>query len=213
MASGMPVLISYANYGPWMSKGYIQSYGRRLIDSGAYSEFNSGKKVDLDAYVEWAEQQERVDAYAGLDDISGDWRRSLRNYEKGGFPTWHETDPPELLPDLLGIARSRGMWIGVGLVPPRENKEHIVRGALEQIPPGFHVHGWALRRYRHLARFDSLDSTNWWRDAFKLKTLPETQHLTYAECLEIIVKRYQRETPSEAAPLAEPHLFSEIAAA
>ena len=33
----------------------------------------------------------------------------------GGFPTIHDTDPEELLPDLIDIARERGGWIGVGV--------------------------------------------------------------------------------------------------
>jgi hypothetical protein len=64
---------------------------------------------------------------------------------------------------------------------------------LARIPPDIHVHGWALRLYRDQRRIDSVDSTNWWRDAMKLRTLPDTKHLTYGECLEVIIKRYQRE--------------------
>ena len=60
------------------------------------------------------------------------------------------------------------------------------------MPDDLHVHGWALRAYTHIRRLDSVDSTNWWRDAMDLRTLPALAHLTYGECLEIIVKRYQR---------------------
>ena len=54
-----------------------------------------------------------------------------------------------------------------------------------------HIHGGALRQYSDLAGGDSMDSTNWWRDGFQIKNL--LPYLTYGECLEIIVKRYQRE--------------------
>ena len=193
--SGMPVLLSYSCYSDWLDKGYQQSFSRILIDSGAYSEFNSGVKVDVCAYVDWAARWTgHADAIAGVDDIKGDWRKSLRNYEMfpHGFPTFHETDPPELLADLIALAQSRKQWLGIGLMPPREGKEDWVRNALSQIPEGIHVHGWAMRRYTHVRRFDSVDSTNWWRDAMKLKTIPDLAHLTYGECLEIVVKRYQR---------------------
>lgn len=214
--AGMPVLLSYAVAGKcdWIHKGYQQSFSRILIDSGAYSEFASGKPIDLGAYAEWAAMWEgQADAIAGLDSIKGDWRKSLANYEAFplGFPTFHETDPPELLDDLIPMARERGKWLGFGLLPPREGKERFVRETLDRIPDDLHVHGWALGKYTHIRRLDSFDSTNWWRDAMKLKTLPDTSHLTYGECLEIVVKRYQRwtRTVRDAEPVMP--LFSENA--
>ena len=198
--AGMPVLLSCAIYAPWMDK-YQASFGRVLIDSGAYSELNSGKVVDLDRYVDFIARWEgRADAIAGLDDIRGDWRRSLRNYERGGFPTFHDTDPDELLPDLIDIARERGGWIGLGVLPPRQGKRDWLQRTLERIPDDLHVHGWALRLYRDEPRLDSVDSTSWWRKGFDLCAGNQTNHLTYAECLEIIVKRYQRERRKLRAP-------------
>ena len=185
----MPVLMSYALYAPWMDD-YMPSYDRVLVDSGAYSEMNSGKRIDLPAYCEWAGSLRGIDAWAGLDDINGDWRRSLRNYEQGGFPTMHDTDPDGLLDDLLPIAEERGWWLGIGLKPPRQGKERWVRETLERIPPHIHVHGWALRAYTHLSRLDSVDSTNWFRDSWKVQN--ELPWLTPGECLDIVVKRYKR---------------------
>lgn len=209
--AGMPVLLSFTVWSEWMGKGYQESFSRILIDSGAYSEFASGIKVDGEAYRGWSEQWVgHADAIAGLDDIKGDWRRSLRNYERyGGFPTFHESDPPELLDDLVPLARERGRWLGLGLLPPREGKETWVREACERIPADLHVHGWALRRYTHVRRLDSVDSTNWWRDAMKLRTMTELEHLTYGECLEIMVKRYQRWTRTIRDVPKERGLFDE----
>lgn len=185
----MPVLISFACYSPWIDR-YQQSFERVLIDSGAYSEMHSGKAVNLDAYADWATRWDGVaDAIAGLDDITGDWRRSLRNYERVGFPTLHDTDPPELLNDLIPIARERGGWIGLGMIPPR-NKADWLRDACERIPDDLHVHGWALRAFTHVRRLNSVDSTNWWRDAMRYAR--DFPWLTYGECLEITVKRYKR---------------------
>lgn len=215
--AGMPVLLSYAldakNQAGWLAQ-YVPAFRRVLWDSGAFSELTGRAKVDVVEYVEHAERQRGIDAYAGLDDIAGDWRRSLRNYKHGGFPTMHEADPPGLLSDLVAISRERGKWLGIGLTPPRDGKEHIVRRILDGIPDDLHVHGWALRRYTHLARLDSVDSTNWWRDAFKIRTNPDTAHLTYGEALEIVVKRYQRWTRIIEAPSESdiPSLFAESAA-
>jgi hypothetical protein len=209
-AAGMPVLLSYACYSPWLDKGYQQSFRRILIDSGAYSEFSSGEKIDLCGYADWAQRWiGHADAIAGLDSIAGDWRQSLKNYEafQLGFPTYHESDPAELLDDLITLAQERGKWIGLGLLPPREGKERWVRDTLERIPESIHVHGWALRRYTHCRQLDSVDSTNWWRDAMKLRTIPDLSHLTYGECLDIVVKRYQRWTRTVSDVRPERMLF------
>lgn len=192
--SNMPVLLSFACYSDWQDR-YQQTFSRILIDSGAYSEFKSGASIDIGEYAEWSERWiGHADAIAGLDDIRGDWRRSMANYDRfpRGFPTFHETDPPQLLDELVPMARERGRWLGLGLLPPREAKERWVRETCDRIPDDLHVHGWAMRLYTCVRRLDSVDSTNWWRDAMKLRTLRELSHLTYGECLEIIVKRYQR---------------------
>lgn len=187
----MPVLLSFAYYGDWTDR-YQATFSRILIDSGAYSELNSGKKIDVVKYAEWAQRWVgHCDSWAGLDDISGDWRRSLKNYEHGGFPTFHDTDPPELLDDLVQLAGERGRWLGLGIKPPRHNKESWVRECCDRIPDNIHIHGWALRAYTNVRRLDSVDSTNWWRDAMDIRQrLP---WLTYGETLAIVVKRYQRE--------------------
>jgi len=203
--SGMPVLLSYACRSDWIEKGYQQSFSRILIDSGAYSEFSSGKKIDLSEYADWSSRWiGHADAIAGLDDIAGDWKRSMRNYEafKLGFPTFHESDPTELLDELVSMAVERKTWIGLGLLPPREGKEQWVRDALDRIPESLHVHGWALRRYTNCRRLNSVDSTNWWRDAMKLRTMTELSHLTYGECLDIVIKKYQRWTRQINEPVA-----------
>jgi hypothetical protein len=191
---GMPVLVSYAIYANWLDN-YVPSFSRLLVDSGAYSEFTGKVKVDGHAYKDWCARWEGVahlDAVAGLDDIRGDWRRSLRNYESfGGFPTYHESDPPELLGDLIPLARERGGWLGVGLLPPRGGKWEWVRATLGRIPPDLHVHVWAGGEYSGHPRVNSCDSTNWFRDSWAYKNL--LPFLTPAECVELVVKRYQRE--------------------
>jgi hypothetical protein len=194
--NGMNVLLSYTCFSDWLMK-YQQSFRKILIDSGAFSELNSGVKVDLMKYKDWSAQWiGHAEAIAGLDNISGDYKRGMKNFEaiEWTFPTWHDTDPLDILPELVAMARERKTWLGIGLKPPRQGKERLIREALEMIPESIHVHGWALRLYTHIRRLDSVDSTNWFRDAMKIRTLPDTSHLTYGEALEIVVKRYQRET-------------------
>lgn len=207
---GMPTLISYAVWSRWLDD-YTPSFGRILLDSGAFSELTGKAKVDLSAYMDWARARLHfVDAAAGLDDIRGDWRRSLRNYEAfpEGFPTFHESDPFELLDDLIAMALERNRWLGIGLIPPRQGKERWLRQTCDRIPPGIHVHGWALREYTDVARLDSVDSTNWLRDAWQYRN--QMPFLTPAECVELVVKRYQRWQRTIRHPQQEPTLFDEV---
>lgn len=191
-ANDMPVLLSFATWSPWLAN-YQQSFPHILIDSGAFSELNSGKVISVDAYTEWSLQWlGRADAIAGLDSISGDWRQSLKNYAATpwSFPTMHDTDPMELLDELIAISLERETWLGIGLQPPRRGKEHFLRTVLDRVPDSIHVHGWALGSYAHLRGFDSMDSTNWFRDAMKYRS--KMPWLTYGEALDIVIKRYQR---------------------
>lgn len=208
---GMPVLVSFALYARWMDD-YVPSFDRLLVDSGAFSEFNSGKKVDGGAYKDWCRrwgETAHVDAVAGLDDIRGDWRRSLKNYELyGGFPTYHETDPPALLDDLIPLARERGGWLGVGLLPPRGGKWRWVKETLARVPADLHVHLWAGGEYCGHPRADSADSTNWFRDAWVYKN--DLPFLTPAECVGLVVKRYQRERRKPVDPSTTADLFTGI---
>ena len=194
-ARGESVLISYAVWKK--NKPLLQwapSYRRIMVDSGAFSELNSGMKISLGEYIDWRECcLPYADSYAALDDIRGDTEKSLRNLELDtrGFPTFHDTDEWEYLPQFINIARSRpGKRLGIGIKPPREGKENWLRDVLEEVPKDVWVHGWALGLYTHLP-LDSVDSTHWWREAMKVrKQLP---WLTYGEALEITVKKVQRQ--------------------
>lgn len=198
MATGMPVLVSFAIRSDWYDRSWMHAQDPLLLDSGAYSELTGNAKVDLGEYVEWAQQWEHAVAWAGLDDINGDWRRSMENYKAGGFPTFHDTDPDELLDDLIPMALERGRWLGIGLLPPRTNRGSWLRRTIERIPDDILIHGFALRAYASsFPRFDSMDSTNWFRDSQKVLIDPLTRHLTPGEALEIVLKRYQRWKPAE----------------
>lgn len=208
--SGMPVLVSFAIYSKWVDD-YQSSFGRLLVDSGAYSEMNSGKAIDGIAYRDWWPRWiDHADAIAGLDDIRGDWRKSLKNYELfGGFPTIHDSDPPELLKDLIPISREQGRnWLGVGLVPPRSKKEQFIRWVADNVPQDIHLHGWALRAYTHIRRVNSVDSTNWFRDAWQYQN--QLPFLTPAECVDLVVKRYTRWNRKVKDLSVDSGLFDEI---
>lgn len=210
---GMPVLVSFACRAAWQAR-YIPSFGRLLIDSGAYTAFNSGKDVSLPGFIEYAEiYRHMADHVAALDDIAGDWRKGLANWDQAPwmFPTIHDSDPDQALDAILErlqdprrarIRIGQAQWIGIGMVPPRRSRTWL-RRVLERIPEGVHVHGFALRGYiqditNARGRDFSVDSLNWWLDARQV--LGVFPYLTPAEAIEIVVKRYKR----EIAPLPQP---------
>lgn len=210
IVADMPVLVSFAaacNF--LMTGGYAHTFRPLLLDSGAFSELNSGKRVDLAAYVDWVKQFPHAIAWAGLDDISGDWQRSLKNYEAGGFPTMHDTDPAFVLDELIPLARERGGWIGVGLKPPRSGREDWLRRTLDRIPDDLHVHGWALGRYAHLSRIDSIDSTHAWIEWQKIRNALGPW-LTPAEAMDLAVKKVRRWEQSLVKECeGQPSMFAE----
>ena len=143
-ANGMPVLLSFALWSPWMVN-YAPSFPDVLIDSGAFSAHNSGADIDVAAFADWSEQWRGIaSAVACLDSIAGDWREGWRNMEampQGlGFPTFHDSDPDGLLPDLCEAAKERGGWLGIGMQPEaRHSRGTWLRETLERIPDGLHV--------------------------------------------------------------------------
>lgn len=199
LVADQPVLVSFAAASKFLETGaYMSSFRPLLLDSGAFSELNSGVRVDLAAYVDWVQRWPHAIAWAGLDDISGDWRRSLENYKVGGFPTFHDTDPEFLLDELIPIARERGGWLGLGLKPPRTRREEWLRRALDRIPDDLHVHGWALGRYSHLYRINSFDSTHAWLEWMKIRK-KLGPWLTPAEAMELSVRKVRREAAMREA--------------
>jgi len=194
----MPVLLSFG-YAKKVALELAPVFSSVLMDSGAYSAFSTGKLIDVDEYKEWSQKWRPVcDAIAGLDSIDGDYKKGIENFRKipWSFPTMHDTDPMEILPELIDIAYQNRIrpgakpWIGIGLKPPRQGKERFIREVCAQIPDDIHIHGWALRAYTHIRRLNSVDSTSWWRDAFSHKR--DLPWLTMGECLEIVVKKYKR---------------------
>lgn len=218
---GMPVLVSFALLSKWLGE-YIPTFGQTMVDSGAYSEMSSGKVVDLDKYGQWLDALPfAADAAAALDDIRGDWERSLYNWDQipQTFPVLHDSDPPNYIDAVLErlqdshrgrLRPTDAQWCGIGLVPPR-TKTAFVERLLKRIPSGVHVHLFAMRNMLPQAMAIrgndvSADSINWVLDSFAVKN--KIPWLTLAECTEIVVKRYQR-CPPRAAQTTQGDLFDE----
>lgn len=206
--AGANVLISFAYASTWFVN-FAPAFGRLLWDSGAFTAYTKGKTIDLDAYAETARSVPWSDAAASLDDISGDWKNGLANWDRYPwmFPVLHDTDPPQALDAILErlcdkdrarFRPSSQQWIGLGLKPPRAQgpARRWLAGVLPRIPVGVHIHGFAMRGFGDVLIADrgaecSADSVNWMLDARKV--MQDMPWLTSVECVEIVAKRYDRE--------------------
>jgi hypothetical protein len=159
--------------------GVLNKYPSRkfFLDSGAFSAFTQGIRLDIDEYIAFIRQfGSRFEVVAGLD-VIGDWKASAENYrymKAAGvpfIPTFHYKSPLEELDRLLDeyeyialgglvpIARHRERmrtWLDrcFGVIM---SKTHTGTGEVPKVH-GFGVNAaWAWRRYP----FYSVDATSW----------------------------------------------------
>jgi hypothetical protein len=105
--------------------------------------------------------------------------------------------------EAVAAARGNAEWVWV---TGGEPADHELWPLLEVAR--LHVHVWAGGEYCGHPRVGSCDSTNWLLDSFAYrKALP---FLTLAECVELVVKRYQRRERVPVDASVTPGLFDGI---
>lgn len=151
-----------------------------MLDSGAYSAWNSGKTIDIDALCEEIKNPYWKEA-VGLD-VIGDAEGSLKNalYMKrkgvNAMPVFHIGDPWEILQeyckqfDKVGLSCRFGESIKTSDL---WNDQCFAR----QWPHKFHSFGWLAEKSMMRVPFHSADSSSWalgpgafgtWREFGKL---------------------------------------------
>lgn len=152
-----------------------------MLDSGAFSAWNAGRLIDLDAYMAFIEAHHHLlDAYVALDVIPGEPGRrptpdeaqrateqSFMNLEKmmaaglRPIPVYHEGEPIDVLDELV---RQGHGTIGLGATASR-GKPKILDWLIPifQRHPTQRFHGLAMtqRRVIEWLPFHSVDSTSW----------------------------------------------------
>lgn len=118
-------LLSYADvdlvkgaFSFWLSPSLREK--KLFIDSGAFSAFTRGVKIDIKEYCEWLKiNLKEIEVYANLD-VIGDWKSSAKNQafmESQGLkplPTFHYQSP---LNELERICKQYSYFALGGLVP------------------------------------------------------------------------------------------------
>jgi len=196
---GMRVLESFADIKPNVAL-YRPLWQSAMLDSGAFSVMQSGKKIDIGEYREFVEEHgEFYDAVASLDDIL-DWRRSMENWvemeDLDVFPVYHEGEPIDLLRAYAEEQTKKCGWIGIGAQRPILPSRCVawlksLRDVVGDFPD-VHFHGFGLVMYASALPFESADSTSWFRMISKMRLASFMDHLTSRELMDIIMARLER---------------------
>lgn len=164
------------DYTEWHKKHKLENRDL-FLDSGAYSAFNSGVKIDLDDYIKYVQKhKDATTIYATLD-VIGDWKATKKNTEymesKGlkPLPVFHYKSPLDELKRMC----SKYDYIALGgLVPLKTNTKLlrlwldtcfkvIYEETMKKGKPLLKVHGFGLTNFSIWRDypFYSVDSTTW----------------------------------------------------
>lgn len=162
-------LISYFFY-KGACKSIIQEnlhlFDNIVMDSGAFSSFNSGKEIDIDQYIEDLKES-NIPKYFSLDAI-GDAKKSFENFmymkDKGmnPVPTFHINTDIEYLYKYL----QESDYLSIGnMVQGNEIKGNLnkIWNVILTEKPDCKVHGLGVSNYEVAAHYpwDTIDSSSY----------------------------------------------------
>ena len=149
----------------------IQKYGLDcFLDSGAYSAYNSGVKITLEAYTSFVKQFGKYFTTVASLDVLFNPEQSLDNYNdmlrwgcKNVLPVWHYTEPWSYFDEYCKTTDYICVGGLVGL--KRKVRLKAIREVLARIPKGIKIHLFGLTDIILIKKFgrqiDSCDSSTW----------------------------------------------------
>jgi hypothetical protein len=163
--SGLGMLASFFYLKPYQ-KDFPDKFpaSKTILDSGAFSAWNSGKSIDIDALIEEA-KKERWDEVVALD-VIGDHEKSMSNAlymrEKGCtvMPVFHIGEPYEVLRKYCHIFDRVGLSCRFGETE-KESYAWLDQCFARQFPKGFHSFGWMNEKVLMRYPFETADSSSW----------------------------------------------------
>lgn len=104
------ILVSYAYYDKGFEKNKTDyEYSDWSLDSGAFTAYHAGKKIDLQQYIDFCKRtlasDPKLEELFALD-VIGDWRASQKNTEEmwrqgvSAIPVFHPGEPWSVLMDM-----------------------------------------------------------------------------------------------------------------
>lgn len=166
----LPALLVSYFYWPGFER-YRARYAFRdyALDSGAFSAYTTGAKIDLGAYIDFclkALEEDRQCAEVFALDVIGDWRASQRNTERmwaagvPAIPVYHYREPESLLREYAAASPK----IALGGISDLRGKAQteFAEQVFARVYP-HRIHGLAVAGEAMLMRlpFHSVDATNW----------------------------------------------------
>lgn len=193
-SSAPALLVSFYYLEPFLKARSAYVYRDWALDSGAFSAMNSGKVIDLEAYVVKAKELLATDpklTEVFALDVIGDWRASVRNAERmwaegiPAIPTFHGGSPWDV---LVGLARDypKVALGGVALHKAGEKERFAGQCFARVWPKKLHGFGYGAERYLVKFPFHSVDATSWevgackfgnWRSFGKMSVRGSAQNL------------------------------------
>ena len=171
--NNVPRLFSYLLDKKVIEKYTQDGFNNIFLDSGAFSVHNSNKKVDIDEYIKYInENKDKFKVIASLDDIS-DPEKSLTNYKyiiervtcpDKILPTYHIGEPLSYLEEYTKCAS----YIGIGGIAAHREfcNQRYIRKIVDLIHHHnkdikIHIFGVTKLSILEGLTITSVDSTSW----------------------------------------------------
>jgi len=163
------LLVSYVYNQQFVEKRSEYQISEWVMDSGAFTAYNSGIEICVDKYIEECHRLKKedptlVEIFAL--DVIGDWKASMKNTEKmweagvEAVPCYHEGEPEQVLLDLAkrfpkialgGVANTRG-----------PKKDQWAAQCFARVwPKRIHGFGFGSKRSILGLPWHTTDATNW----------------------------------------------------
>jgi hypothetical protein len=229
------LLVSWWYWKAFAAERPHYSFRDYSLDSGAWSAYNSGAKVDFPAFIDGCKELLATDpqcAEVFALDVIGDWRASLANtermWEEGvpAIPTYHIGEPEHVLLHLAAAYPKIAIGGAVGLHLARK-KAWVAEVFARVWPKPVHGLGMNSEQLAMAFPFHSIDATNWelapaafgnWKSMPGASIRGGNQPLRmevewYLRLEERVQARWRRETAELDAGLAEAGFYAHRAAA
>lgn len=161
------LLVSYYYLPAFLANRHRYHYRDWVMDSGAFSAYNSGVTISLQDYIDcckrlMVEDPSLVEIYSL--DVIGDWEGSLKNAEEmwsqgvPAIPCFHYGEPWEV---LMRIAKDYPKIALGGCVGKRDKNKFAGQVFARVWPKKVHGFGFGSEESIMTLPFHSVDATNW----------------------------------------------------
>lgn len=163
------LLVSFYYLQPFLRHRQHYVFRDWVMDSGAFSAYNSGVSIDLQQYIETcrrllADDPKLAEVYAL--DVIGDWRAGIRNCERmwsagvEAIPCFHYGEPWDV---LTGLARDYPkIAIGGCAGIHRNHKLEFAGQCFARVwPKRIHGFGFGASQFVENYPFHSVDASTW----------------------------------------------------